>query len=170
MMTGSYQIRGAETADLAFLQEIERAAATLFPPGCLPDPNDARPMEELETAKDNDLLLVAVWEEAIVGFAMSKEYESFLHLAEIAVHPDFGRRGIGTQLVLAVIQQAVRRHLSGVTLTTFQDIPWNAPFYAKVGFRILHRCELSSMLRGILTREESLGMKNRVAMLYSNVA
>lgn len=169
-MAASYQIRLAQTADLACLQDIERTAATLFPEGLLPDPNDAMPIEKLEKAKDSELLLVAALESAIAGFAMLEEHEGFLHLAELAVHPDLGRRGIGTQLVEAAIEQAVRRKLSGVTLTTFQDIPWNAPFYAKVGFRILQDSELSPMLRDILLQEESLGMNNRVAMLYSNLA
>ena len=38
---------------------------------------------------------------------------------------------------LAIIQQAASRKLLGITLTTFPDLPWNAPFYAKVGFQIL---------------------------------
>ena len=162
------QIRLAEKAELLCLQEIERAADTLFPVGRLPDPDDVMPLEELVKAQDNGLLLVAVWEGAIAGFAVSQVSGDLLHLAEMAVHPDYGRRGIGTQLLTAVIQQAMDRDLSGVTLTTFRDLPWNTPFYEKRGFRILSNSELNPMLWEILTKEKRLGMKKRVAMLCSN--
>ncbi|NER80201.1 MAG: GNAT family N-acetyltransferase [Leptolyngbya sp. SIO1D8] len=160
------QIRVAEKADFLCLQKIERAADKLFPAGRLPDPDDVMPLEELVKAQGNGLLLVASWEGTIAGFAVSQVSEGSLHLAGMAVHPDFGRRGIGTQLLTAVIQQTVDRKLSSITLTTFRDLPWNAPFYEKRGFRILSDSELSPMLRDILEQEERLGMKHRVAMVY----
>lgn len=159
------QIRLAEKAELLLLQAIERAADKLFPAGRLPDPDDVMPLAELAKAQDHGLLLVAVWAGAIAGFAVSQVSGDLLHLAEMAVHPDYGRRGIGTRLLTAVIQQAVDRDLSGITLTTFQDLPWNAPFYEKRGFRTLSNSELNPRLRDILNQEESLGMKQRVAML-----
>lgn len=161
------QIRLAAKAELASIQAIEYAADMLFPAGYLPDPDDVMPLEDLAEAQSNGLLCVAVWAGAIAGFAVLEQFEDVLHLAEMAVHPDFGRRGIGTHLLTAVIRQAIDRKLSGVTLTTFHDIPWNAPFYEKRGFRILIDSELNPMLRNILKQEENLGMKNRVAMLYA---
>ncbi|MEO0984130.1 MAG: GNAT family N-acetyltransferase [Cyanobacteria bacterium J06639_14] len=161
------RIRLAERSELHCLQAIERAADKLFPTGRLPDLTDVMPLEALGKAQDNGLLWVAVWDGAIAGFAVSQLFGDFLHLAEMAVHPDYGRRGIGSQLLTAVIQQAVERKRSGVILTTFQDFPWNAPFYEKRGFRILANSELNPMLRNILAQEASFGMKNRVAMLYS---
>ncbi len=165
-MISTYQIRLAKKEDLIFLPDIEKASSVLFPEGRISDPDDAMPMEELAKAEENKLLWVATGADRPVGFAMSKQYEKLLHLAVIAVHPDHGRQGIGKQLVSAVIQQAVARQLSGVTLTTFQDLLWNAPFYAKIGFRILSHTELNAMLRATLAHEETLGMTKRVAMLY----
>jgi GNAT superfamily N-acetyltransferase len=165
-----YKIRSAEKADLAALPDIERAASRLFPEGRLPDPGDTMPMEELERAQEQGLVLVAANEGRIVGFTMSKVHDNVLHLHVMAVHPDHGKRGVGTQLVAAVIQQAAQRGLMSVTLTTFEDHPFNAPFYAKSGFRTLHDAELSPMLRGILAQEANLGMTNRVAMVRSPVS
>ena len=68
----------------------------LFPLGRLPDPDDVMPLEELAKAQDNGLLLVAVWEGAIAGFAALQVSGDRLHLAEMAVYPDYGRRGIDT--------------------------------------------------------------------------
>jgi GNAT superfamily N-acetyltransferase len=82
----------------------------------------------------------------------------------LAVRPDFGRRGIGRDLVLCVIEESKRRSLSGVTLTTFKDLKWNAPFkdlkwnapfYEKLGFRILESHERSAKLNSILSDEKA---------------
>ena len=35
----------------------------------------------------------------------------------------------------AVCEWALTRGHSAVTLTTFRDVPWNGPFYAKLGFQ-----------------------------------
>ncbi|CAA9366657.1 Acetyltransferase [uncultured Leptolyngbya sp.] len=165
-----YQVRLAILTDLDLLQGIERAASVLFPAGRLPDSDDVMPMSELEAANRDRLLLVSLRDEGVIGFAMSKEYDGLLHLAVMAVHPDHGKRGVGSKLVQGVIERAKRRQLQGVTLTTFRDLPWNAPFYGKLGFRTLSDSELSFMLRETLGKEESLGMTERVAMLYSIAA
>ena len=165
-MKSRYQIRIATEPDLQFIQDIERSASALFPVGRIPDLDDVMPMHDLRRACARRLVLVASRGEVMVGFAMSKEYDDRLHLAVMAVHPDHGRRGLGTEMVRAVIKQAERRGLAGVTLTTFQDIAWNAPFYGKLGFRILNDTELDSMLRETLAHETSLGMTHRVGMLY----
>ena len=50
------------------------------------------------------------------------------------VHPDHGRRGLGARLLRAVLDLARARGCGVVTLTTYRDLPWNAPFYARHGF------------------------------------
>lgn len=163
-------IRLAGKADLANLQAIERAAATLFPQGRIPDVDDVKPIDDLEDASDSGLLLVATSQHVVVGFAMAQEQDGSLHLAVMAVHPDHGKRGLGRELVMAMIHEAARRKSPGVTLTTFEDLPWNAPFYRKTGFRVLSDSELSPSLRNILAHEERLGLVNRVAMHYAIAA
>lgn len=163
-------IRLAEKADLANLQAIERAAATLFPEGRIPDVDDVMPIDDLEKATDCGLLLVATSHHVVVGFAMAQEQDGFLHLAVMAVHPDHGKRGLGRELVMAMIHEAAQRKSLGVTLTTFEDLPWNGPFYRKMGFRVLSDSELRPALRRILAHEERLGMFNRVAMQHAVAA
>lgn len=159
-----YEIRLATKPDLAFLHDVERAASVLFPPGRLPDPDDVMPMHELEAAQARGLVLVAARGEEIVGFTMSREDGDGLYLAVLAVHPAHGRRGVGAALVRAVVAQAASLGRAEVTLTTFRDLPFNAPFYAKLGFRILDDAGLSPMLRATLANEARLGMTGRVAM------
>lgn len=122
------------------------------------------PMDELEKGLASGSLLVAVSQDSVVGFAMVREQDGNFHLTVMAVHPDHGKRGFGRQLVQAIIEEAERRQHSGVTLTTFDDLPWNGPFYRSAGFRVLTDEELSPTLRDILANEAHLGMVNRVAM------
>lgn len=169
-MSRSQLIRLASRADLPALQAIERAAGTLFPDGRIPDVDDAMPIRALEEGMRNELLLVATLQGFVVGFAMAQALDGYLHIAVMAVHPDHGNRGLGRKLVLALIHEAGRRKHAGVTLTTFDDLPWNGPFYRKTGFRVLRDSELSPSLRNILAQEVDSGMVNRVAMHYAIAA
>jgi GNAT superfamily N-acetyltransferase len=73
-------------------------------------------------------------DESPVGFAAATPVGGFLHLAELSVDPVHGRIGVGRALIEAVDGLARRSGLAGVTLTTFRDVPFNAPFYAGLGF------------------------------------
>jgi ribosomal protein S18 acetylase RimI-like enzyme len=171
-----YKIRNAAEGDIAGLGDIERAADRLFPAGRIPSSDSTYPLEGFTRALREGLLLVAEVEPVdhepvdhrVVGFAVAWEAENALHLGGLAVHPDYGRRGIGRDLVVAVIAESARRGLAGVTLTTFEDLKWNGPFYAQLGFRTLAPPETSSMLAAILSSEAAAGMRQRVAMLYRN--
>ncbi|CPQ92972.1 acetyltransferase [Bordetella pertussis] len=48
--------------------------------------------------------------------------------------------------------------LPAITLTTFRDLPWNQPFYARLGFATLQADGLNVRLQAILAREASLGL------------
>ncbi|GAA3138287.1 GNAT family N-acetyltransferase [Nonomuraea salmonea] len=60
-----------------------------------------------------------------------------MHLDQLAVRPERMRQGIGGRLVAAVIDHARACGAPGVTLTTFRDVPWNGPWYARHGFSVL---------------------------------
>jgi hypothetical protein len=70
-------------------------------------------------------------------------------------------------LVRAVCDWAATQSLP-VTLTTFRDIPWNAPFYARLGFRELQAEELTPALRARVAEEAAHGLPAslRLAMRY----
>jgi GNAT superfamily N-acetyltransferase len=80
------------------------------------------------------------------------------HVEQVSVDPQFARRGWGRRLLDHVADQAHRRGLDGVTLTTFQDVPWNAPYYARCGFRILPEHQLGPGLRRVRAHEAAHGL------------
>lgn len=162
-------IRPAREADLVFLAAIEREAASLFPPDRIPPASATVPLDQLHESIALNLLFVAEKDKAIVGFASCRECDNYLHLDEMSVHPSHGRRGIGKSLVLSIVEEARERSVLGITLTTFADIIWNAPFYNKVGFTTLKSHELPKHVRKQLESERLLGMKQRIGMVRNNI-
>ena len=155
---GGYRIREARASDLASLPEIESEAARLFvqlglDAGVLADGTTA---EELETAHEAGRLWVAAGpEDEPVGFAYLEALEGYVLLGELDVHPDHGRRGIGAALVRAVCREAGARP---VVLTTFREVPWNAPFYRRLGFRELPPGAWSPGIRKLVEDEDRKGL------------
>ncbi|GAB3154366.1 hypothetical protein GCM10027058_24680 [Microbacterium neimengense] len=73
---------------------------------------------------------------AVVGFVHILEFDGGAHLEQVSVLPAFGGRGIGRALVEAAKDAAREAGYAKLTLRTFADVPWNAPFYASAGFAI----------------------------------
>ncbi|WAA64772.1 GNAT family N-acetyltransferase [Microbacterium oxydans] len=70
----------------------------------------------------------------VVGFVHVLELDGHAHLEQLSVLPAFGRRGIGRRLVEAALAEARERGHTEITLRTYAEVPWNAPFYASCGF------------------------------------
>lgn len=85
-------------------------------------------------AEPHDILVVVAPDGAPAGFAAMRQVGRFLHLGELSVDTTHGRRGIGRTLVEAVAVRAGQLGLAGVSLSTFRAVPFNAPFYAALGF------------------------------------
>jgi GNAT superfamily N-acetyltransferase len=154
---------------LAALGTIETAAATLFSETDLPADIRYRVTgaDVLHDAQDNARIWVALADGDVpVGFAMATLVDNEAHLDELNVLPDYGRRGIGTELVNAVTCWARDNRFSVLTLITFKHLPWNAAFYEKLGFERVTVAELGRELAGLIAAEGKAGIdvKNRIAM------
>jgi GNAT superfamily N-acetyltransferase len=164
-----YRISAARPADLAGLPEIELAAARLLA-GHAPESvlSETTSHDTLKVAQLEGRLWVALANDVPVGFAPVQVLDAdTVHLEEIDVHPDHGRRGIGTRLVMHVCRWAAAAGYRSVTLTTFRDVPWNRPFYARLGFEIVVADDLPPALRAIVEDELCRGLDplRRVAMI-----
>ena len=155
-----YVIALARDEDVPALPAIELAAGELFA-GYVPDdiPYDISDEQELRDAQRLEHLWVALAENVPVGFAHVIVPEpSVAHLEELDVHPAHGRRGLGTRLVTVVCEWAAANGYCAVTLTTFRDVPWNMPVYARLGFVVVPFDELSPALRSIVVDETRRGL------------
>jgi GNAT superfamily N-acetyltransferase len=154
--------------DVPALATIELAAGALLrdyaPPSVL---EEATGEDRFRAAQAGGRLWVALAGDAPVGFALVEMLASDLpHLEELDVHPRHGRRGVGTALVRTVCEWVARSGYSAVTLTTFRDVPWNMPFYARLGFEEVPRAGLRPELVAIVHDEAVRGLEGRVVMRY----
>jgi len=144
-----YWIRFALPQDFAVLEEIERAADALFVERF--QPTDWPPPES--RAADPGFVLVA-GDDTLVGFAHVLETAGFAHLEQVSVVPDHGGRGVGRLLVETAMAEAHARGYDRLSLRTYADVPWNAPFYAKLGFAVEH--PTTDFHRALVVTEERL--------------
>lgn len=153
-------IREGRGTDWERLREIEKAADQLFlEVGIGPFNTD------VEEDHFDSAAVVLVAGEPPAGFACVDILDGAAHIWQLSVHPSAGRRGIGTALIGAVADWARSNGYPAITLTTFRDVAWNAPFYSRLGFEVLD--ELPRGLQAIREHEGALGDDDfgpRVAM------
>jgi len=110
-------------------------------------------------------LLVAEVDRRVVGFAHVVDVDEQARLEQLSVHPTHGRRGIGTALVRAALVEADWLGYRLMTLCTYRDVPWNGPFYSRLGFEEL--AETGYELARLRRREQDLRLDEcgvRIAM------
>jgi GNAT superfamily N-acetyltransferase len=156
----SWLIRAARTDELERVREIERAAGLLFRTVGMADIAAHEPfsVEELAEYLIDDRLWVLVQEAVVVGYVLIDVVDGVAHLEQLSVLPDFGRQGYGAALLTHVCDWARQRSLGAVTLTTFAQVPWNGPYYARHGFRVLAEDELGAELRRLRDEEARHGL------------
>ena len=168
MPDDAYRIALASPADVTAIPGIEQAAASLFAAEDLPPPLRYRvtDREYLRQAQCERRLWVALSGARPVGFALADVADGEAYLSEIDVHPEHARQGLGTRLVRAVVEWGVARGFACLSLVTFRHLPWNAPFYARLGFIALPDRAIGPELRGFIAEEEAAGIdtRKRVAM------
>ncbi|MFI7451165.1 GNAT family N-acetyltransferase [Nonomuraea sp. NPDC049714] len=147
-------VRWAVAGDLAGLVAVEVAADGLFEQVGITFPAGTTMVEEVD---DPGTVLVDGFPPD--GFAMIGWVDGNVHLEQLAVHPDRMRRGIGGRLVRAVLDHALAVGAPAVTLTTFRDVPWNAPWYERHGFEVLGEREWGPELRALVEHERELGIE-----------
>jgi GNAT superfamily N-acetyltransferase len=153
--------RTAAATELPLLRDIERVAGQLFAEFGMPEvaAYDPQPLAELAAAREAGHLWVAADDaDAPVAYLVAAVVDGNLHIEQVSVHPDHARRGIGRGLLAHAAEQARVRSLPALTLTTFLDVPWNAPYYRRCGFRPLAAAEETPGLRAIRDGEAALGL------------
>jgi len=166
-MFDRYIIRPARRKDLHKLPAIERDASRRFESLGIKDVGPSVSLEVLEKRQSSGQLWVALdRRDSPVGFAVASVVDGHAHLEEIDVLVRHGRQGLGTRLVRTVCRWAARARLRGVTLSTMRTVPWNAPFYARLGFEIVSEDDLTEGMKGLRRLEESAGLavSGRVVM------
>ena len=92
-----------------------------------------------------------------MGFVLLEQAGADAVLAEVDVDPSEGRRGVGRLLVEAACERADSLGHRRIVLSTFREVPWNAPFYRRLGFVELPETETTDALRSLREDERDAG-------------
>ena len=162
-------IRLTTPNDLHWLPEIERSASTAFASLDLS-------LGPLETAPADawraPCLAGTVWvaEDAgrPVGFLAAERVPGGLHVLELDVAREHQGRGLGRWLLGHVQAWARAEGATFVSLTTFREVPWNAPFYRSMGFVEASGAALTPRLAALVAAETAKGLPDRCAMVWAS--
>ncbi|MFC3677791.1 GNAT family N-acetyltransferase [Ferrovibrio xuzhouensis] len=165
----TYRIRAARPAEADILRAIESAAGQAFVAvgyGDIAEQEDTTVPALRAAAVAGRLLVIIDAADHPAGFILCRDLDGDLHVQELDVHPDHAGRRLGARLLDAAGDIARTRGLPALSLTTFRSVPWNAPYYARLGFREMLPGEYGPDLRMELARQQAAGfpMADRVAM------
>lgn len=115
-------------------------------------------IDSLEAGRRDGRLWVAVSPlNRPVGFALMKLIGGTAWLDQLSVLDRWQGRGHGTALIDRTAAEARRRGHDALHLSTYRDVPWNGPYYARRGFVELPRGKWPMTFVRQLTRENSRG-------------
>lgn len=123
------EVRAAARRDLPLLPELDERAEVVFRAAGHTLPSRPLPLAALEAAK-----AIYVAGDPPVGFVWVDEVDGLAHVHELAVLPRWMGQGLGSELLERAGEWARRHDYPAITLITFADIAWNAPFYRRRGF------------------------------------
>jgi GNAT superfamily N-acetyltransferase len=172
-----YPPRRQDAADLELIKDIDEPPC-FDPTVRLMDPSEEDLLVGIETASDRLLEPFGLWPlppappearqaeksrtfatlvagKPPIGLARLELVDGHLHLGQLSVLAEYGRLGIGRALVEAACEVASQRGDQLITLTTFTGIPFNAPWYRRLGFEDLLE-PLSPELAQVVADESEL--------------
>ncbi|WP_024819105.1 GNAT family N-acetyltransferase [Arthrobacter sp. 31Y] len=162
-------IRLAHAEDLLILQGIERAAGEAFRALGMDSVADDEPLtvNELNSYAAAGRAWVSVdGLDYPVAYLLADVVDGDGHVEQVSVHPEQAHQGLGRELLHAARVWARGHGMQRQTLSTFRDVPWNAPYYRRLGFEVLDAGSWGPQLSHLMEHEAELGLTRwpRVAM------
>lgn len=153
-------LRRTLTGDLPGLREIERAAGESFRPLGMDLVADDEPPSIAELAEfvAAGRSWVVERDGRVVAYLTVAVVDGCGHVEQVTVHPDHAGRRLGAALVAHAAAWARSDGRPALTLTTFRLVPWNGPYYERLGFRWLTAAETGPQLRAIRAQENARGL------------
>jgi len=154
-------IRAARFHDLPALREPERAAGAAFRELGMHAVADDEPMfiAALAVFQENRRAWVITDEaDRPVAYLLADVVDGNAHVEQVSVHPAHSRQGLGSTLLDTAAMWAGQHDLAALTLTAYADVPWNAPYYQRLGFHVLDEAQMTAGLRRIREHEAARGL------------
>src|SRR3546814_9261614 len=80
------------------------------------------------------------------------------YLAEICVHPGHAGQRLAARMIAAVEAWAAGQGCGHLYLTTFREVPWNRPYYERLGFTVVDEAAVGPGLQASRDRDRARGV------------
>jgi GNAT superfamily N-acetyltransferase len=166
-------LRAAHPAEFALAVAIDDDACRAYADaGLFLDVDDDGPFAAAEHARWADaaheqrLIFACYPTGEAVGFSAVSYMDGHPHLDQVSVRRTAMRQGIGRMLVERALRWSVPQ--GQLWLTTYDHVPWNGPWYERLGFQRVPEAEHGPELRRTLEAERAAlpAPEHRVAMRY----
>ena len=162
-------IRDGREADIPALCEIERDAAQAYRTVGYDFCAEGAVRDAVEHMRgiNHGALFVSEIDDVLSGFILLWPVDGHAHIAEISVAERFQKKGIGRALIAKGEDWARNAGYSAITLTTFIEISWNAPFYRSIGYQEFNPGTNETELAAVQATEAAFGFhaKPRTVMI-----
>ena len=150
-------IRPATANDLQRLVDVEVEAGQRFHAvGMSKVAAHVPDIADLSEAVAAEHAWVAAFEGEIAGYITVELIDGNAHIAQVSVAPKFAGRRIGQAMIEFVEAWARTAGCPAITLTTFRDVPWNGPYYQRLGYEVLADSQIGPELARTMAHEASL--------------
>jgi GNAT superfamily N-acetyltransferase len=150
------RIRPPRRDELEALRSIERDAGRAFAEIGMPEIAEDEPLsvEELEAFRAAGRAWVAVDErDRPAAYLVSAIVDGCAHVEQVSVGSAYAGHGLGTALIDHLAAAARAEGRPALTLTTFRDVPWNAPHFRRLGFAVVEPADQGPELAALVARE-----------------
>jgi ribosomal protein S18 acetylase RimI-like enzyme len=165
-------IRPATEGDLQRLVVVEVEAGQVFRTvGMTRVAEDVPQISELRAALETNRLWVTEVGSEVAGYITGEVLDGNAHIAQVSVAPAYAGRALGRALIEFVEDWGRAAGRPATTLTTFRDVPWNGPYYSRLGYHVLPEEDVGPELARTMTHEASLpgiDASLRCAMVKTN--
>jgi len=150
-------IRPAVEADLSMLVQVEVQAGRLFRDVGLDAVADHPVAEDdYRPSLADQRTWVAEQDGEVAGYICAEVLDGNTHVDQVSVAPAHAGQGIGARLVRFVEAWGRAAGRPATTLTTFIEVPWNAPYYRRLGYREMAADEIGPELAATMAFEATL--------------
>lgn len=150
-------IRPATEADLQRLVVVEVEAGQVFRTvGMAKVAEDVPQISDLREAAEAEQLWVTEVGSEVAGYISAEVLDGNAHIAQVSVAPDYAGRALGRAMLEFVEEWGRATGRPATTLTTFRDVPWNGPYYRRLGYRVLRQEGIGPELARTMEHEASL--------------
>lgn len=166
-------LRPARADELAVAIAIDDSAGGIYADAGLSldlDPQhpfvQAERLRWSEAAAAQRLLFACRGDGQVVGFSSVDTVDGRPHLDQICVRPETMRQGFGRMLIERALRWSTRER--ELWLTTYDHLPWNGPWYQRLGFSSVPESEHGPELQRRLAAERAVlpAPEHRVVLRY----